>query len=84
MTSEKYWKILLNEWKFHLEINIFIKKFSIFKYATGLKFEKFKKGLENFRGLNVRTIWNLKGLKFNRNLEFERFNIRSDWKLKYF
>lgn len=56
MTSEKYRKILLNEWKFHLEINIFIKKFSIFKYATGLKFEKFKKGLENFRGLNVRTI----------------------------
>lgn len=57
MTSEKYRKILLNEWiSFHLEINIFIKKFSIFKYATGLKFEKFKKGLENFRGLNVRTI----------------------------
>lgn len=45
------WKILLNEWKFDMEfetwmINIF-KKFSIFKYATGLKFEKFKKESEN-------------------------------------
>lgn len=53
MTSENYREILLNEWKFDMEfetwmINIF-KKFSIFKYATGLKFEKFKKESENLK-----------------------------------
>ena len=73
MTSEKYRKILLNEWKFHLEINIFIKKFSIFKYATGLKFEKFKKRIGEFSRI-----------KRSNNLKFKRFKIQQEfgiWKI---